>query len=61
MRRLAWGQVRDVDGFDGGVGPARLGREEEFEFVEVRVSEKLTDNRVPESINKTVVFSRPPV
>ena len=59
MRGLARGQVRDVRGLGDRPGVAGVGREEKFEFVEMSVSEKLSDDRVSESDNNSVVFVRP--
>lgn len=60
MRGLTRGEVRDVDGLGGGCsGFLRFWREEKFEFVEMSVSEKLSDDRVSESDNNSVVFVRP--
>jgi hypothetical protein len=61
MRGLARSQVRDVRGFDDRAGVAGIGGEEEFEFVEMGVSEKLSDDGVPETVNETVVLARPSI
>ena len=61
VRGLARGQVRDVRGLGDRPGVARVGREEKFEFVEMGVSEKLSDDCVSESVNESVVFARPAI
>ena len=61
MRGLARGQVRDVRGLGDRPGVAGVGREEKFEFVEMGVAEKLSDDGVSEAVNESVVFARPAI
>ena len=60
VRGLTGSQVSDVRHFNF-VAEVRPGREEKFELVEVSVSEKLTDDRVSESVDESVVFSGPTI